>query len=101
VRFEWKDSKRRENLKKHAIDFRDIEEIFRGTTVTLLDARFDYAEERFISFGSLRGAIIAVAHTEDEETIRIISARKATKSEEGEYFKKVGNSLVPPEEDRG
>ncbi len=61
----------------------------------------DYDEERFVTFGLLRDHVLAVAHTEDEQTIRFISARKATRGEEERYFKAITNSVVPPEEDEG
>ena len=91
MNFEWDEDKRLSNLEKHGIDFVGIEILFEGYTVTILDHRFDYGEERFITFGLLEGRVIAVAHTETETAIRIISLRKATKNEEIEYFKKIAN----------
>lgn len=38
------------------------------------------------TFGLLEGRVVAVAHTEDEETIRILSVRKATRNEQESYF---------------
>ncbi len=55
------------------------------------DNRFDYGETRYISLGLLEGRVIVVAHTESEDVIRIISARKATKYEEAYYFDQVGD----------
>ena len=46
--------------------------------MTVEDDRFDYGEERFVTFGLLQGHVVAVVHTESENYIRIISARKAT-----------------------
>jgi uncharacterized DUF497 family protein len=60
-----------------------------GVTVTMIDDRTDYGEERFITFGILNSRVIAIAHTETDRVIRIISARKATKYEESSYFKKI------------
>jgi uncharacterized protein len=54
----------------------------------VLDDRYDYEELRFITLGMLKGIVITIAHTETEEVIRIISARKATRYEEESYFKK-------------
>ena len=101
VRFEWDEAKRRENLRKHGIDFADLPPLFDGPTVTILDDRVEYEEDRFVTFGLLREHIVAVAHTEDEQAIRFISARKATKREEEQYFKAITDSVVPPEEDEG
>jgi uncharacterized protein len=87
MRIEWDDKKRRTNLVKHGIDFADLKPLFDGLTITVLDDRYDHGESRFITLGMLNGIVIAIAHTETEEVIRIISARKATRYEEENYFK--------------
>jgi uncharacterized DUF497 family protein len=63
--------------------------IFDSYTLTIEDDRHDYGEERFITFGILEGRIVVVLHTENEDSIRIISTRKATKYEEKAYFSKI------------
>jgi len=67
--------------------------MFEGNVFTIEDTRFDYGETRYITFGLLQYRMIVVAHTEDNEVIRIISARKATKNEENTYFKEIGHGL--------
>ena len=89
MQFEWDESKRISNISKHGIDFSDVPEVFSGSIVTVEDDRFDYGEERFVTFGSLQGRIIAVVHTESEDRIHIISARKATKNEQKIYFEQI------------
>lgn len=89
--FEWDEDKRLSNIEKHNFDFVGVGKIFEGETATILDNRFDYNEERFVTFGVLEGRVIAVTHTETDETIRIISVRKATKNEEESYFKQIAN----------
>jgi hypothetical protein len=89
MKFEWDTTKNDTNIKRHGIDFKDAKIIFEGYTLTIEDDRFDYGEHRFISFGLMYDHIIAVVHTETEEKIRIISARKATKNEQKEYFKQI------------
>ncbi len=91
MRFEWDEAKRQSNVQKHGIDFVGIEEAFEGTTLTVLDDRFDYDETRFITLGVLSGRVIVIAHTETQEVIRIISVRKATKNEEANYFKEIAD----------
>jgi uncharacterized DUF497 family protein len=61
----------------------------------------EYEEGRFVTFGLLREHVVAVAHTEDEQTIRFISARKATRRETEQYFKAIADPVDPPEEDKG
>jgi len=90
VRFEWDERKRRSNLEKHGVDFSDLESLFASETVTVLDERFDYGEHRFITLGLLKGIVLTVAHTETDEVVRILSARKATRYEEETYFKEIG-----------
>jgi uncharacterized DUF497 family protein len=89
MRFEWDETKRRSNLKRHGFDFAAVEKIFDSDVLTLLDDRFDYGEIRFLTFGILNGAVIAIAHTETDEVIRIVSVRKALKNEEEIYYKEI------------
>jgi uncharacterized DUF497 family protein len=91
MEFEWDEAKRKSNLRNHGIDFVGIEQVFDGETVTILDDRFDYGEERFVTFGLFDGRVVAIAHTETNEVIRIISVRKATKYEETSYFKEISD----------
>ncbi len=91
MEFEWDEAKRNSNLRTHGIDFVGIEQVFEGETATILDDRFDYGEERFVTFGLLHGRVVAIAHTEADEVIRIISVRKATKNEESSYFKEIAD----------
>jgi uncharacterized DUF497 family protein len=89
--YEWDERKRRTNVKKHGIDFIDVSEVFDGDVVLLPDERFDYGEPRFIAIGILKSVVVVVAYTERGETIRIISARKATKNEQIYYFQEIAN----------
>jgi len=89
MEFDWDEAKRKANLRDHGIDFVGIEEVFEGDTVTILDDRFDYGEQRFVTFGLLEGRIVAIAHTESDVLIRVISVRKATKNEEKGYYKEI------------
>jgi uncharacterized DUF497 family protein len=86
MRFEWDEGKRVENLRKHGIDFVGVEAVFDGLTVTLEDDRWDYGEQRLVTFGVLASRVVAVVHTESADVIRIISMRKATRGEEQGYF---------------
>jgi len=81
VRYVWAEAKRQANLEKHDLDFADSPEVFAGPTCTVEDDRFAYGEQRFLSFGFLRGLPVSIVHTETENEIRIISFRKATKRE--------------------
>ena len=93
MRFEWDEAKRRANLREHGIDFADVEgeRVFTEETTTFLDERFDYGERRFYTLGLLKGRVVAIAHTETDEVVRLISARKASKHEEEVYFEEIKN----------
>jgi len=89
IRAEWDESKRRINLRCHGIDFADLEELFNSETYTQIDDRFDYGELRYLTLGLVHGRVLAVSHTENDEVIRVISARKAEKHEEEIYFTQI------------
>lgn len=84
--FVWDEAKRRDNLRKHLIDFADADRIFRGFTLTAEDDRNDYGEQRFLTLGLLADQVVSVTHTERGDQIRIISIRKAAKHEARFYF---------------
>lgn len=91
--FVWDEKKNRENIRKHGIDFRDVPAMFDHPMLVRVDTRRDYGEDRWIGVGLLRSAVAVVVFVEweDEETIRIISARRATTYEAEEYYKRVPN----------
>ncbi len=89
MKFEWDENKRLANIRKHGFDFIDVSTVFDSDTVTVEDDRYNYGEQRFITFGLFQGRIIAVVHTENDDLVRIISARKASKYEQQIYFEQV------------
>ena len=89
MKFEWDEAKREANIRKHAIDFVGVEEVFKGYTVTIEDGRIDYSEQRFITLGQMQGRVVVVIHTERGDSIRTISIRKATKYEQKFYFSEI------------
>ncbi len=91
MKFAWDEAKRESNIEKHGLDFADVPPMFDHDVFTIEDTRFDYGETRYITFGLLQFRVIVVAHTDEDGTIRIISARKATKNEEKTYFKEIGH----------
>jgi uncharacterized DUF497 family protein len=92
VQVKWDEAKNRRNIQKHGIDFTDVEEMFSHPLLTLLDNRYDYGESRWISIGQLQALIVVVVYTErDEDVLRIISARKATRYEVRHYEQAIKN----------
>ena len=86
MEFAWDEKKRKANLVKHGLDFADASDVFAGATFTFEDDRFTYEEQRFTTLGMLKGTVVVVVHTEQDEVIRIISMRKATRNEQKIYF---------------
>lgn len=84
--FEWDDNKRRENIRKHGVDFLRAALVFKGPVVQFEDGRFDYGEVRTVSIGLALGTVYRVVHTDRDNRIRIISAQKATKHEQEIYY---------------
>ena len=89
--FEWDEAKRQANVRKHAIDFADVPQVFDGLTLTVEDTRFEHDETRFVTLGLLRGRVVVVVHTERSGRIRVISARKATRYETQAYYERVAD----------
>lgn len=85
--FEWDEEKAKRNLKKHGVSFDEAATIFNDPRIaTIFDPDHSEDEERFISLGiSFIQRLLAVAHTERNKKTRLISARKATKSERNTY----------------
>lgn len=82
MNFDWDDNKNLENIRKHGFDFADAWEVFESPMITRLDTREDYGEDRWIGLGFLGNRVVVVVFTEPaENTVRIISLRKALKYE--------------------
>jgi hypothetical protein len=84
--FEWDPKKNRANRQKHGIDFIDAAAIFSSPCVEGLDERFSNGEARIIAYGQLGSHVIAVVFCWRKDRRRIISARKATRSETKMYW---------------
>ncbi len=81
MKFEWDEEKNKENIRRHGFDFADAWEVFEVPMRTALDLREDYGEDRWNGIGFLGNRIVVVIFTyRGENTIRIISLRKALSS---------------------
>lgn len=87
--FEWDVEKERGNIQKHKLSFEMASLVFLDfERIEIYDDSHSIDEERYITIGRLWGTmvIITVVYTEREGKIRIISARKSTARERGEYY---------------
>lgn len=74
---EFDPAKRDETLRERGLDFRDAPLLFENRTVTMPDARFDYSEDRWVTFGWLDGQATVIVYTWRGERMRVISMRRA------------------------
>jgi len=87
--FEWDPAKSRTNLAKHGVRFEEALTVFYDENARLLsDPDHSDDEERFLLLGlSSSPRILVVCHCvrDERRVIRLISARKATRNERGQY----------------
>jgi uncharacterized protein len=84
--FEWDPEKAHRNENKHGVRFEEARTVFFDTlALTIPDPR-DFGEERFVTIGQSEiGRTVVVVSSEPGDTIRIISARLATRREREFY----------------
>ena len=85
---EWDSKKATENLRKHGVDFTDaVVALEDENALTIKDT--DHDEQRFktLGLGSYLNILFVVHTYRDEDTIRIISARQADRSEVTQYYR--------------
>jgi uncharacterized DUF497 family protein len=89
MQFEWDSDKATANYCKHRIRFENAVRVFSDPhRIEKLDTRRDYDEDRWKTIGFVEPGLLAVIYTirgDDGQTIRIISARKATTYEKKQY----------------
>ncbi len=87
LKFEWDARKDASNLRKHGVRFGEAVSIFADpNALTFFDVDHSETEDRNRTYGlSLNGLVLVVVHTERGDTIRLISARKATRNEKSIY----------------
>jgi uncharacterized DUF497 family protein len=87
MKIEWDPKKAKSNLRKHRVSFEEAATALSDpVAATGADPDHSITEERYVTFGvSERGRLLVVAHTDEGETIRIISARIASKGERELY----------------
>lgn len=85
--FRWDARKAAANKKKHGIDFYEAATVLDDTlSTTFPDTNHSTVESRFLTIGvSNRQRLLVVAHSEEGEKVRIISARRATRHERRFY----------------
>ena len=92
LEFSWDPPKARSNKRKHGVSFEEAQTVFLDENALLIhDPDHSEEEDRFILLGlSARFRILVLCHCyrESDEVIRIISARKAVRTEQKRYWKR-------------
>lgn len=87
--FEWDEAKAASNLQKHGVSFEDAATVFRDERGLLIrDPESPNNDERFILMGlnaQLRLLVVVHGYRSNDDVIRIISARRANRSESRQY----------------
>jgi hypothetical protein len=91
VRYQWDPDKARLNKRNHGVDFADAVGVFRDEMAMTKEDPDAEGERRFITLGldSLGRLLVVVFTCRGEDTIRLISARKASRKEEEEYAPRI------------
>src|SRR5437763_14591361 len=80
--FEWDNAKAKTNILKHRVSFEESTTIFGDDRAITIVSPIHSNEKRFVTIGlSAKMRILVVVHTDRGETIRIISARQASRKE--------------------
>ena len=94
MKFIWDRRKNEANINKHELDFADAYKVFESAMLENLDNREEYGEDRWIGIGLMENRVVVIVFTEPEEdTIRVISFRKATTDESKKYEQEFKNQF--------
>lgn len=96
LRFEWNTAKAASNRRKHGVTFEEARSVFLDEDALLIaDPEHSGDEDRFVLLGmssQLRVLVVVHAYRDEDGTIRLISARKADRSETGMYVERRGRA---------
>jgi len=91
ISFEWDENKNTINKDKHGLSFEEAREVFYDDNAVLFDdPDHSIGEERFLIIGMLKSSkvcIVSHCYRDNDNVIRIISARQATKNEKNTYLR--------------
>jgi uncharacterized DUF497 family protein len=88
LRFEWNPQKSSANKRKHGVSFEEAQTVFYDDRAILIEDDDDEEEDRFVLLGisaALRMLVVCHCYRERDAVIRIISARKANRTERKDY----------------
>ncbi len=97
MRITFDPAKREWTLRERGLDFADAVEVFAGREVTVLSRQQQHGEDRYVTFGRLRGRLVVVVWTPRDDARRVISMRKCNAAEQ----RRLGQQLGPAGRDDG
>jgi uncharacterized DUF497 family protein len=91
ITFEWDSRKARSNLSKHGVSFEAASTVFGDPmSLTVSDPDHSITERRYITMGrAFNDKLLVVVHTDRDDNIRIISARRASRRERRFYEEEI------------
>lgn len=95
MRFDWDPNKDHANQQKHGLSFDEATELFADNNdyLEIYDEKHSDEEDRFIAIGPIRAGVVVVVYTErQDDVIRIVSARRATRKEVRFLHKHLGGA---------
>ena len=94
MKFEWDEAKNETNIAKHGFDFAEAWEVFELPVLVAADRRVAYGEDRFLGIGFLRLRVVVIVFAQvDDDTIRVVSLRKALGHERKRFEEFLKNQL--------
>ena len=87
MQFQWDAQKASANRRKHGVMFEEAITVFGDSlAITISDPKHSMGESRWLTIGvSLSGRLLVVSYTERNNSVRVISARLATRREKSDY----------------
>ena len=93
MRITFDPQKREVTLQERGLDFNDATEVFAGPTLTVLDTRREYeGEDRYRTYGYLRGRMVKLAWTPRGTARRVFPMRKCNAREQARYRERLGET---------
>lgn len=84
--FVWDEAKRKSNLKKHGLDFREAYLVYENPDKCTYDAsRGDEYRLMDVALAVVRGRLLTLVYTEQDDVVRVISFRNASRTERMQY----------------
>ena len=82
----WDEEKRKSNLKKHGLDFRDAYLVYENPDKCTYDAsRSDESRLMDVALAVVKGRLLTLVYTERDDEVRVISFRNASRTERRQY----------------